>query len=65
MTLTKTGFHSIISEWFLETYGSPTDVQKKAWPEIASGNHLLITAPHRERQDAGCFLVGDPSAGEQ
>jgi len=45
MSLTKTGFHPIINEWFLETYGSPTDVLKKAWPEIASGNHLLITAP--------------------
>ncbi|MCP4577473.1 MAG: hypothetical protein GY846_14455, partial [Deltaproteobacteria bacterium] len=45
MSFTKTGFHPIISEWFLETYGSPTDVQKKAWPATASGTHLLITPP--------------------
>ncbi len=56
MSLTKTGFHPIISEWFLETYGSPTDVQKKAWPEIASGNHLLITAPTGSGKTLAAFL---------
>jgi ATP-dependent helicase Lhr and Lhr-like helicase len=56
MSLTKTGFHPIISEWFLETYGSPTDVQKKAWPEIASGNHLLITAPTGSGKTLSAFL---------
>ncbi len=56
MSLTKTGFHPIISEWFLETYGSPTDVQNKAWPEIASGNHLLITAPTGSGKTLAAFL---------
>jgi ATP-dependent Lhr-like helicase len=56
MTLTKNGFHPIIREWFSETYGSPTDVQKKAWPEIASGNHLLITAPTGSGKTLAAFL---------
>ena len=56
MILTKTGFHPIISQWFLETYGSPTDVQAKAWPEIASGNHLLITAPTGSGKTLAAFL---------
>ena len=56
MSLTKIGFHPIISEWFLETYGTPTDVQEKAWPEIASGNHLLITAPTGSGKTLSAFL---------
>ena len=56
MPLTKTGFHPIISQWFSETFGSPTDVQKKAWPEIASGNHLLITAPTGSGKTLAAFL---------
>ncbi len=56
MSLTKIGFHPIISEWFLETYGIPTDVQERAWPEIASGNHLLITAPTGSGKTLSAFL---------
>jgi len=56
MSLIKIGFHPIISRWFSETYGSPTDVQKKAWPEIASGNHLLITAPTGSGKTLAAFL---------
>ncbi|MCG6879646.1 MAG: DEAD/DEAH box helicase [Deltaproteobacteria bacterium] len=56
MTLTKTGFHPIIREWFSETFGSPTDVQEKAWPFIASGKHLLITAPTGSGKTLAAFL---------
>ena len=56
MSLTNTGFHPIISQWFLETYGSPTDVQQKAWPLIASGEHLLITAPTGSGKTLAAFL---------
>ena len=56
MNLIKTGFHPIISEWFSETYGSPTDVQERAWPEIASGKHLLITAPTGSGKTLSAFL---------
>jgi len=26
--------------WFERTLGSPTDVQREAWPAIASGQHV-------------------------
>ncbi len=56
MNLAELEFHSIISEWFSETYGSPTDIQKKAWPLIASGKHLLITAPTGSGKTLAAFL---------
>ena len=56
MNLTRTGFHPIISEWFFETYGLPTDVQERAWPEIASGKHLLISAPTGSGKTLSAFL---------
>jgi len=31
--------------WFERTLGQPTDVQREAWPEIASGSHVLVSAP--------------------
>jgi len=38
-------FHPLIAKWFVEQVGQPTDVQQQAWPKIAAGAHLLITAP--------------------
>lgn len=43
-------FHPLVREWFLEAVGRPTDIQELAWPEIAGGNHLLVSAPTR----SGC-----------
>ena len=31
-------FHPLISGWFKERLGRPTDVQEKAWPRIAAGS---------------------------
>ncbi len=49
-------FHPLIVEWFREYVGQPTDIQKKAWPEIASGNHVLITAPTGSGKTLTAFL---------
>ena len=38
-------FHPIIEEWFTRELGTPTDIQKKAWPLIRQGKHVLVTAP--------------------
>ncbi|MDR0311973.1 MAG: DEAD/DEAH box helicase [Treponema sp.] len=38
-------FHPLIDQWFSETYGEPTLVQRDAWPLIASGKHVLAIAP--------------------
>ena len=37
-------FHPVIAEWFRKRFTSPTDVQVRSWPEIGSGNDVLIVA---------------------
>ena len=49
-------FHPVIREWFVDTYGKPTDIQEKAWPKIADGDHVLITAPTGSGKTLTAFL---------
>jgi ATP-dependent Lhr-like helicase len=50
-------FHPLISEWFTETYGRPTAVQKQAWPLIAQGRHILAIAPTGSGKTLTAFLA--------
>jgi ATP-dependent helicase Lhr and Lhr-like helicase len=49
-------FHPLIREWFATELGQPTDVQAKAWPEIAAGRHVLATAPTGSGKTLTAFL---------
>ena len=49
-------FHPLIKQWFSEKVGTPTDVQEKAWPEIAKGRHVLVTAPTGCGKTLAAFL---------
>ena len=49
-------FHPLIGRWFTERIGTPTDVQAKAWPEIAAGRHVLVTAPTGTGKTLTAFL---------
>ncbi len=49
-------FHPLIREWFSENIGSPTEVQKLAWPVIAEGEHVLATAPTGSGKTLAAFL---------
>jgi ATP-dependent Lhr-like helicase len=49
-------FHPLIRQWFREQVGTPTDIQNKAWPEIAKGNHVLVTAPTGSGKTLTAFL---------
>lgn len=49
-------FHPLVARWFETTYGSPTDIQRKAWPAIAAGDHVLITAPTGTGKTLTAFL---------
>ncbi|MBT5536946.1 DEAD/DEAH box helicase, partial [Candidatus Poribacteria bacterium] len=49
-------FHPLIRDWFEEQIGEPTDVQAKAWPHIANGEHVLITAPTGSGKTLTAFL---------
>jgi ATP-dependent helicase Lhr and Lhr-like helicase len=49
-------FHPLLQGWFDNKYLSPTDVQQRAWPRIATGEHLLITAPTGSGKTLTAFL---------
>ena len=39
-------FHPLIRSWFAAKVGTPTDIQARAWPHIARGEHVLILSRH-------------------
>jgi len=45
-----------IIEWFASRFGEPTDVQAQAWPRIAAGEHVLLTAPTGSGKTFATFL---------
>ncbi|MCP4215772.1 MAG: DEAD/DEAH box helicase [bacterium] len=49
-------FHPLIAQWFPKDVGTPTDIQERAWPEIAKGNHVLVTAPTGSGKTMTAFL---------
>ena len=49
-------FHPLIRRWFDEAVGEPTDVQARAWPRIAAGEHVLISAPTGSGKTLTAFL---------
>jgi ATP-dependent Lhr-like helicase len=49
-------FHPLIRAWFEETLGAPTEVQAEAWPRIAAGEHVLVSAPTGTGKTLTAFL---------
>jgi ATP-dependent Lhr-like helicase len=49
-------FHPLVTQWFEERLGTPTDVQAKVWPEIVRGRHVLVTAPTGSGKTLAAFL---------
>ncbi|MEO7423958.1 MAG: DEAD/DEAH box helicase [Fibrobacteria bacterium] len=49
-------FHPIIQTWFRAHVGAPTDIQVQAWPRIAAGGHVLLTAPTGSGKTLTAFL---------
>ena len=49
-------FHPLVRAWFAERVGTPTEVQRLAWPRIAAGAHLLAAAPTGSGKTLAAFL---------
>ena len=44
-------------KWFRSVLGEPTPVQQEAWPGIAAGRHVLVSAPTGTGKTLSAFLV--------
>ena len=49
-------FHPAIAQWFSERLGQPTAIQEAAWPRIAEGRHVLVSAPTGSGKTLTAFL---------
>jgi len=49
-------FHPLMGAWFADHVGVPTAAQQQAWPRIADGEHVLITAPTGSGKTLTAFL---------
>ena len=62
-----TSFTPQVRDWFARAFAQPTDAQTQAWPAIASGEHVLLSAPTGSGKTLAAFLwaldrlVAEPS----
>jgi Lhr-like helicase len=49
-------FHSVVQTWLGRKFGTPTPAQAAAWPLIASGKDVLVTAPTGSGKTLAAFL---------
>jgi ATP-dependent helicase Lhr and Lhr-like helicase len=59
-----------VRDWFERAFAEPTAAQAQAWPAIATGEHVLISAPTGSGKTLAAFLwgldrfVADPTRGD-
>jgi ATP-dependent Lhr-like helicase len=51
-------FDPLVAQWFTRSVGEPTEVQARAWPAIARGAHVLVSAPTGTGKTLAAFLWG-------
>ncbi|HYV16669.1 MAG TPA: DEAD/DEAH box helicase [Conexibacter sp.] len=47
-----------VRDWFAGAFAAPTEAQAQAWPAIATGEHVLISAPTGSGKTLAAFLWG-------
>ena len=50
-------FHPLIAEWFQDRFEGPTAPQRDAWPHIAAGRDVLVSAPTGSGKTLAAFLI--------
>ena len=51
-------FTPTVRDWFARAFEGPTPAQEQAWPAIATGEHVLISAPTGSGKTLAAFLWG-------
>jgi ATP-dependent Lhr-like helicase len=49
-------FSPRVRDWFEQTFAAPTPAQAQAWPAIAAGKHVLLSAPTGSGKTLAAFL---------
>src|SRR5213079_978083 len=63
------GFTAQVQDWFLRSFEGPTEAQSQAWPAIARGENVLLSAPTGSGKTLAAFLwaldrlVAEPGEG--
>ena len=50
-------FHPLIVDWFQGRFGAATPAQLEAWPRIAAGDDVLVSAPTGSGKTLAAFLI--------
>jgi ATP-dependent Lhr-like helicase len=56
--LPLSSFTPAVRDWFERSFEAPTPAQEQAWPAIATGEHVLISAPTGSGKTLAAFLWG-------
>ncbi|HEX8066559.1 MAG TPA: DEAD/DEAH box helicase [Thermoleophilaceae bacterium] len=51
-------FTEPVRDWFARAFAEPTEAQRRAWPAIAAGDHVLLSAPTGSGKTLAAFLWG-------
>ena len=49
--------HPLVREWFVSSFGTPTEPQQEGWPQIFAGKTTLISAPTGSGKTLAAFLI--------
>src|SRR5512132_2922097 len=63
--LPLSSFTPPVRDWFERSFEAPTPAQEQAWPAIATGEHVLISAPTGSGKTLAAFLWGLDRLGRE